>query len=154
VAEEVVRRVRECCAELEGLLGDELLGVVLFGSWARDEGGGGSDVDLMVVLRSLRGFDVRASIYRTLSSCIGRALTLVDVRASEVLGDVVELTPLLLNILVDGVVIYDKTGRLLQLVSRAREFVRVVGLVRYRTPDGRYGWRRADGRPLEPVRWP
>jgi len=154
VAEEVARRVRECCAQIEGLLGDELLGVVLFSSWARGEGGRGSDVDVMVVLRSLRGFDVCASIYRTLSNCIGRALTLVDVKASEIFGDVVELTPLLLNILVDGIVVYDRTGKLSQLASKTRDFVRVVGLVRYRTPDGRYGWKRADGRPLEPVRWP
>ena len=154
MAENVVDRVRKCTEKLREVLGGELLGLVLFGSWARGEGREGSDVDVLVVLRSSGGFEVRSTVYRTLSRCIGRALTLVDARAGELFSGEVVLTPLLLNILVDGVVVYDETGKLSELASKARELVKAAGLVRYRTPDGKYGWRRADGRPLEPVKWP
>jgi hypothetical protein len=34
------------------------------------------------------------------------------------------------------------------LKLRLREFIESVGLERYRTPDGRYGWKRKDGKPL------
>jgi hypothetical protein len=54
----------------------------------------------------------------------------------ELPGDKVELTSLLLNILVDGVMIYDRTCRLGGLVAKAREFAKTFNPVRYRIPDG------------------
>jgi predicted nucleotidyltransferase len=140
-----------CACDLEKLLGDEFLGLMLFGSWARGEARNYSDVDVLIVLRSLRGFEVRSSIYNVLAKCVKRAVTLIDVRADELFKGELELTPLLLNILVDGIVIYDKTGKLSELTSKVRRFVNSIGLIKYRTPDGKYGWKRLDGKPLIPL---
>ncbi len=93
-------------------------------------------------------------MYSILAECVGRPLTLIDMRASELFRDELELTPLLLNILVDGVVVYDKTSRLHELVVKVREFVEMPGLTRYRAPDGKYGWKRRDNKPLEVFKWP
>jgi predicted nucleotidyltransferase len=146
--EVIVEGLKRCCYLLEELLNDEFLGLILFGSWARGEGREGSDVDVFIVLKSLGGMEVRSRVYKVISECVNKPITLVDVRVDELFKDEVELTPLLLNILADGVVIYDKTGRLGELKLRLREFIESVGLERYRTPDGRYGWRRRDGKPL------
>jgi predicted nucleotidyltransferase len=148
---EIVQRLRECAVELEKTLGDEFLGLVLFGSWARGEAREDSDVDVLVVLKSLRGVEARAAVYRVVSRSVGRAVTLVDARAGELFKEELELTPLLLNILVDGVVVYDRTGKLAELAAKARQLVEAEGLVRYRTPDGKYGWKRLDGKPLVPL---
>jgi hypothetical protein len=67
--------------------------------------------------------------------------------AEDLFKDSLELTLLLLNILMDGVVIYDRMGRISKLIAKAGELVEKAGLVRYKTPDGRYGWRRLDGKP-------
>jgi predicted nucleotidyltransferase len=150
-AEAIVQKLRECTSELEKLLGDELVGLVLFGSWACGEAREDSDVDVFVVLKNLKGVEARAAVYKVVSRSVGRAVTLVDARADELFKDELELTPLLLNILVDGIVVYDRTGKLAELAAKARRLVEAEGLVRYRTPDGKYGWKRLDGKPLVPV---
>ena len=152
-ASDLVRKLEECAAELERLLGGEFLGLVLFGSWARGEAREGSDV-YFVALKSLKGAEARALVYKVVARRVGRAVTLVDARADELFKDCLELTPLLLNILVDGIVIYDKTGRLAELAAKTRQLVAKAGLTRYKTPNGKYGWKRRDGKPLEPVQWP
>jgi predicted nucleotidyltransferase len=49
--------------ELVGDLGDGVVAVALFGSRARGEASEGSDFDLLVVVRGLRGLDRRFKIY-------------------------------------------------------------------------------------------
>jgi len=149
--EDIIAALSEACEELSRLLGEELVGLALFGSWARGEAGEESDVDVLVVLRSLRGMDIRSTTYRTIARHVKRALTLVDVRLDEITGDDVVLTPLLINVVADAVVVWDPSGVLSEFVEKGRELIRKAGLVRYRTPDGKYGWKREDGRPLEPV---
>jgi predicted nucleotidyltransferase len=149
--EELVGRLKLCCRDLEEALEEEFMGLVLFGSWARGDFGEGSDVDLLVVLKSLKGMEVRSAIYRIIAKHVGRAVTLIDMCAEDLFKDSLELTPLLLNILMDGVVIYDRMGRIGRLIAKAGELVEKAGLVRYKTPDGKYGWRRLDGKPLTRV---
>ena len=120
--EELIEKLKLCSSVLEEELGGELLGLVLFGSWARGEAREDSDVDVFVLFKSLRGLEARSRVYSILAKCVGRPLTLIDMRASELFRDELELTPLL-NILVDGVVVYDKTSRLHELVVKVREFV-------------------------------
>ncbi|MCI4457638.1 MAG: nucleotidyltransferase domain-containing protein [Desulfurococcaceae archaeon] len=150
---DLVEKLRECSNILKNFLKEEFLGMILFGSWARGEAKVDSDIDLFILLRSLKGFEARSEIYKVLARCIKRPVTLIDVRFDELFRESINLTPLLLNILYDGVVIYDETGLLTKLVAKTREFVRSTGLVRYKTKDGKYGWERSDKKPLEVVKW-
>jgi len=48
-------------------------------------------------------------------------------------------------------IIYDELGILRRLKEDVLRLVKEARLVRYRTSDGKYGWKRADGKPLEAV---
>jgi len=148
---EILRKLNGASEELSEVLGDEFVSMALFGSWARREAGPDSDVDVLVVLRSIKGMEVRSKIYSIIAKHVKRAVTLVDLRLSEVSGREVELTPLLLNILSDAVIIRDEEDTLKALIEKCKKLIRRANLVRYRTPDGKYGWKRADGKRLEAV---
>ncbi|ADN50067.1 DNA polymerase beta domain protein region [Vulcanisaeta distributa DSM 14429] len=133
------------CRDLEGEFGDEFLGLMLFGSWARGEAREDSDVDVMVLFNTLSGLDVRARAYEVLRRFVKRDITLVDMRRSELSG---KLTALAINMAWDGVIICDRYGDLRRFKDSVIKFIENEGLVRYRTRDGKYGWMRADGRPM------
>jgi len=83
-----------------------------------------------------------------LAKHVGKPLTLVQADLSDLVRGDLEITPLLLNALYDGIVIYDELGVLRGLQSMVAELVKKAGLERYRTPDGKYGWKRSDGKPI------
>jgi len=147
----LVEMLRKASIDLKRVFGDRFVGLMLFGSYARGEASEGSDVDVLVVLRGLRGFRVRSEIYKVISEHVGKPLTLIDLSLEELLRDDLEVTPLLLNALYDGIIIYDETGILEKLKGKVLELISKAQLVRYKTPDGKYGWKRVDGKPLEVV---
>ncbi len=145
---EIIQLLKNASIRLREEFNDEFVGLALFGSWARGEACEESDVDVFILLRSIKGFNVRGRIYTILSQEVKRPLTLIDVRVGEVIGSEYELTPLMLNILYDAVIVYDPEGILKMLIERCRILVEKAKLERYRLPDGKYGWRRIDGQPL------
>jgi len=144
----LIKTLKRSSEDLVKILGDEFVGMVLFGSWTRGEAKEDSDIDVFIVFRSLKGFDVRARVYSVIAEHVKKPLTLVDARLSEIAGKDYELPPLMINILYDGIIIWDRDGALKSLIEAGRRLVKEAGLVRYRTPDGKYGWRRADGKPM------
>jgi len=149
--EELVNSLRRASKDLKRILGGRFVGLMLFGSHARGEASGESDVDLFVVLRNFGGFKARGEIYSILAEHVKKPVTLIDVELEEVSKRGLEATPLLINILYDGLIIYDELGILRRLKEDVFRLVEKARLVRYRTPDGKYGWKRADGKPLEVV---
>jgi len=147
----LVEMLRKASIDLKRVFGDRFVGLMLFGSYARGEASEGSDVDVLVVLRGLKGLKVRSEIYKVISKRVGKPLTLIDLSLEELLRDDLEVTPLLLNALYDGIIIYDETGILERLKGKVLELISKAQLVRYKTPDGRYGWKRVDDKPLEVV---
>jgi len=108
-------------------------GVILFGSVARGEESERSDVDLLVLWE---GLDVdekkrHVYVYRAVSQYFPSSvrLTVLDMEYSSFLK-VRKLTPLLLNIIYDGVVLYDKYGLLEKFLSRVRGELEAKGLKR------------------------
>lgn len=131
--------------ELLRELGDRVVAVALFGSRARGEADAGSDYDFLVVVRGLRGLGRRFRIYDPLRRVLKTDVTVLDVDESKVFREDLTIDPLLLNIAWDAVVLYDPTGRLDRLFKRIRMAVKEAGLIRYRTKDGKYGWKPAKG---------
>lgn len=143
---EIISYLEKVCTELRVLFGGEFKGLALFGSYARGEARWNSDVDVLVVFESLRGLDVRARVYNVLSKHLRKPITLVTATSRDL--KVGKLTSLGINIGYDCIAVCDDEGVIREFSKRVREFVRRYKLVRYSTPDGKYGWKRVYGEPL------
>ena len=142
---------------LQGKFNDHLVAVALFGSVARGESDPHSDLDFLVVLRDIpktleRRYEVYKPIYDAITSQYGQEkdLTVIDI-AEEYLEDRdAEITSLMLNIIFDAVILYDPSGKLAAFIGRVGRLIEAAGLERYRTKDGKYGWKSKTG-PLRAV---
>lgn len=130
----------EAAKRLVDALGDRVVAIALFGSWARGEASDRSDADFFVVVRDFNDRDRRFKIYHCLHGALKRDVTVVDVEEEELFREDLTITPLLLNIAFDSVILHDPSGRLGELFKRIREAAE-NNLERYRTRDGKYGWR-------------
>jgi len=139
--------VREAVNNLVERLDGKVVAVALFGSLARDELDDRSDVDLFVVVRGMpKGLKRRFIIYDTAYRTLKRDVTLIDVDEKELFREELEITPMLLNIAWDSRVLYDPEGKLSRLFERVKTLIKKLKLERYRTIDGKYGWKpRAPG---------
>lgn len=149
--DELVERLRSASEDLKSEFRDSFTGLLFFGSHVRGEARKDSDVDLLVVLKGLKGMEVRSKIYNIIADHVRKPLTLIDVDMKDITSEELVITPLLMNALYDGIIIYDESKILAKLKSKVRELIRKAGLIRYRTPDGKYGWKRRDEKPLEAV---
>jgi len=144
----VVEALKKASKKLADSLGEEFVGIILFGSWARGEAEANSDVDVFIVFRSLSGFSVRAKVYSMLAEQLKKPLTLIDAKLSEITREDYELTPLMLNVLYDGILIWDRDGALKEFMEEGRRLIEKAKLVRYMVSGGKYGWKRANGKPI------
>jgi predicted nucleotidyltransferase len=129
-----------------------LVAVALFGSAAREEATEGSDLDFLVVLRGVpKSLERRYEVYRpirdalTMQSRKIRGITAIDLDEEFINDEDAEVTPLMLNIASDAAILYDPEGELSTFLRRVRRLIKVAGLQRYRTRDGKYGWRPKQG---------
>lgn len=137
---------------------DQLVAVALFGSEARGEADEQSDLDFLVVLRGIpkdlqRRYEVYKPIYDAvaLQSSRARDVTVIDLDEGFITNEDVEITSLMLNIASEANVLYDPERKLGIFLQRVRKLIEAAGLERYRTRDGKYGWKARDGvlRPVE-----
>ena len=115
-----------------------IAGVVLFGSVARGEEGEGSDVDLLVLWEGLDK-DALRTVYEAVSRCFppGIGLTVLEAEYWSFVSTR-KLTPLLINIAYDGVILHDKYGKLSEFLSRIKRGLSEKGLVRRRLGESYY----------------
>jgi predicted nucleotidyltransferase len=113
------------------LFGSGLVGVLVFGSWARGEATEGSDVDVLVVV----GADVELSraLYRAWDT---RPLTWdgrrVEAHVARLPARGARLTSLWAEAAVDGVVLYDRGLELSRRLAEVRDRIAAGELVRRR----------------------
>jgi predicted nucleotidyltransferase len=134
----------KACENLVKQLGNRIVAVALFGSRARGEASERSDFDFFVVVR---GFDERGrrfKIYHCLHNVLKRDVTVIDIDEDELFREDLKIGSLLLNIVWDSVILYDPTGRLRELFERVKGAIKDK-LERYRTRDGKYGWKPKSG---------
>ncbi len=135
------------------LVNASFVAVLLFGSVARCEADEHSDVDLLILHRGgLSHIDHvrrRRAIYLAISALLrDYPLTVLDMDINDFLSPGL-ITPLLLNIYWDAVVLLDRTGKLSEFLDYVRRRIIESGLRRVR--DGRaYYWVLP--KPMERVR--
>ena len=133
---------------------DFIAAVILFGSLARGEAGGESDIDLFVITRGLEDIPryrrtlMAYEVLSGLSRAFGRPITIVDMEMGDFLA-LRSIRPLMLDIIWDGILLLDKTGGLVaERLRRLKEGIRKSGLRRHRV-GGCWAWRLP--KPLEKV---
>jgi len=133
---------------LKSEFGDDLVSVCLFGSVARGDFRPESDIDVLLVVRGLpvdvgqrieRASRVRRRLRETQEYRALRSRNLPRL-VSEVIFTPEEVRrhpPVLLDVVVDGVILYDRGGFLKEELRRLRERLSELGARRVR---GRRGW--------------
>jgi predicted nucleotidyltransferase len=128
---------------LEGLRSSDVKAVLVFGSRARGESKERSDIDLLILHEGNAIEDPverRRGLYSLLRESLGdqfEEITLIDMKLQDFLRPA-EVTPLLLNIYWDGIVVYDKTQALHDFLKNIRERIVKSGL--RRVANGRAYW--------------
>ncbi len=140
--------------KLAAALGENLLGVVLYGSHARAEAREESDVDLLVIARNLpeRRYDRAIFLQRLVRG-------IADAPPFSMLGKTPEeferyFPSLYLDIGLDGIALYDYDGYMEGKLKRIREIIAEAGLVRERLEGGNmfWNWDRKTARQWE-ITW-
>lgn len=158
-------------AELRGLaeryaklavaeLGDNLTSVVLFGSVARGEPRIGSDIDLLVICRSLpRGAFRRREFFEPIRARLAGELESLWVKGAYT--DIVEIIRseaeasrfhlLYLDLTEDAVLLFDRGGFFESILDRVRQRLRQLGARRKTLGKVRYWDLKPDLKPGEAI---
>jgi len=91
-----------------------------------------------IVVKNFEVEDRRFLLYHYLYEVLKHDITIVDMDYEKLFREDLIITPLLLNIAWDSIILYDPTNKLRELFNRIKERVREK-LVRYKTKDGKYG---------------
>ncbi|MEM3574882.1 MAG: nucleotidyltransferase domain-containing protein [Candidatus Bathyarchaeia archaeon] len=167
-ASEAVKRlymelVKEYASMLKDSLGNRLRSVCLFGSVARGDFEAGSDVDLLIVVEGLpEDVGNRHSMFRDLRARIASSKAARGIRelgysaaASEIYltpEEVEKHPPIMLDIVEDGIIIYDRDGFLRKVLEDIRAKLRELGARRMKIGKGWYWVLKPDAKLGEEIR--
>jgi predicted nucleotidyltransferase len=131
--------LRQAVDHLLAALGENLMGVVLYGSRARGEAREESDVDLLVIARGLPEgwYKRRVFVHRPLKAINDAPPILVFAQTPEEFEQ--HFPSIYLDIGQDGIILYDPQGYIAHRLQRIREITLQAGLVRKRT-NGEMNW--------------
>jgi len=154
--------IKEYCSAVEGHFGENLTSICVFGSVARGEATATSDIDVLVIARGLpsdAGLRTRQTnlihmnlkktpAYRSLRSS-GRSCLISDIFFTP--SEVKKHPPILLDIVEDGVILYDKEGFLANVLKSLKEKLKKAGARKVVTEKGYYWILKPDIKPPEVV---
>ena len=132
--------LRDISAQVLETLGDNIEGLVLFGSCARGRQTANSDIDLLVVLNSSMTFDRDVYSRWQPRKFNGREVAPLFV---QIPGEGERIGGLWFEVALDGIVLYDKDLELSRFLSHVRNLV-ADGQVRRMVTHGHPYWVHSD----------
>lgn len=134
---------------LRAYFGENLVSVVLFGSYARGETHPTSDVDLYLIAENLprRVPNRVAYVHRAV---VARFPWRVSIIAESKREFVSGFPSLYLDLALDGIILFDREDFMTEKLARIREITRQAGLRRVRV-NGDFAWKWKH--PPRPGRW-
>lgn len=151
IKEEYIEYINQIVDSLKSRLGDGLISVVLYGSVARGDAGEGSDVDLLVVSDLFKDpYGDRFRLFQEIENSLllsearrrlkrlgfGTLISPVPLTREEIKGN----PPILLDILVDGLILYDKDGFMEKHLRELDAKLKALNARRVQLPGGRWYW--------------
>ena len=137
-------RQAELCRDLSAqaieILGDNIDGLVLFGSFARGRQTANSDIDLLVVLSSSMTLDRDVYSHWKLGKFNGREVAPLFV---QIPGEKERIGGLWFEVALDGIVLYDKDLHLSRFLSHVRNLIADGRVTRMATHGHPY-WVHSD----------
>ena len=145
---EVAERCERMVAVLRAALGEKLIAVALYGSWARGDAGYGSDIDLLIIARDLPDHPLeRRNFLRHIVFDISPRTDFAAYSPERFDG---QFQSLYLDFGLDAQPLYDPTGYLTQRLERIRAIIEEAGLYRERKGKDLYWhWKN----PPQPGKW-
>lgn len=160
---EYAKLIEEYCSLIKNHFRDRLISICLFGSVARGEAKPGSDIDILVVANDLP-MDIGSRIRETnyVHENLKKSEAYISLRKSNVSGFISDIfftpeeierhPPILLDMVEDGVILYDKGGFLRKVLLSVRENLKKLGAKKVTTEKGHYWVLKPDIKPGEIVR--
>ena len=154
--------IKEYCSAVRKHFGERLVSICVFGSVARGEATAESDTDILVVAGGLP-LDVglrtqktnyihtdlkKTSSYRSLRK-LGKCGLISDIFLAP--EEVKKHPPILLDIIEDGVLFYDKDEFLVNILESLKEKLKRLGAKKVVTKKGYYWILKPDIKPAEVV---
>ncbi|MEM3714793.1 MAG: nucleotidyltransferase domain-containing protein, partial [Nitrososphaeria archaeon] len=135
---------------LKRILSENLISIVLFGSVARGEAKEGSDIDLLVVARDFTPFKSRFDVFNEVDrelrnseeyselkkKKLGTLISPVPLKPEEVKRN----PPILLDLITDGVILYDKENFMRSCLADLKKKLEEKGARKIFLSDGKWYW--------------
>lgn len=150
VSKEYLNYANLIVKSLKRILKENLISIVLFGSVARGEAGEGSDIDLLVVVKEFKPFRSRFDIfneidkelriskeYRELKEKkLGTLISPILLKPEEIKKN----PPILLDIVTDGVILYDTDNFLRDWLTNLKKKLEEKGVRKIFLVEGKWYW--------------
>lgn len=142
VSERFREAIEYVLAELEKLLGEDLVSVVIFGSVARGDFKEGSDIDVLIVAKSFpESYSRRISLLVPIAEGARRKVPDHPVQFYPLRVDEASKSrPIYLDLLTDSIILYDRDGFMEGVLKDLREKLARLGAKKVKLEDGSWMW--------------
>ncbi|MDI6885919.1 MAG: nucleotidyltransferase domain-containing protein [archaeon] len=149
-SEKYMNYVNLIVGSLKRTLKKNLISVVLFGSVAREEAVEGSDIDILLILKTFENFKSRFDVFNEIEKEMRTSKEYRDLEENK-LGTLISPVPLtsdeikknppiLLDVVTDGIILYDTDNFMKTILTNLKKRLEEIGARKIILGDGKWFW--------------